>query len=674
MKKYIINILIIASIFTSSSIFNTTSTMATQNLQNNTQEEFNNLLNFARDRLTNAAPVGAHIVQGRHNLTDIEALRLAILDAEQQSQNSYNMLQNALDAFRASLIDTYNVYRPFLDEIELGESTVQKHHLRAVWIATVVNIDWPSVNAMGTSTYHVDRQKTELIARFDEMAYLGFNAVIFQVSPTADAMFYSDIVPLSPWLTGETNFTGKLLDSDGNIFDPLEFAIKLARERNMELHAWFNPYRIVHSISSYRNRSIVGTSSGRTINTMADIRNELSTIENHPFNIFGHYVRYAGGWYVLDPGLPPVRDWIVDRVMEVVTNYDIDAVHFDDYFYPSNFPDHYTFLYHNPHNKSFENWRRHNTEMLMREVAAAINQEHPWVKFGVSPGGVWKSAAEGNTGLDGGAYNSGTGSRSTTAWSNYHSSFVDTRLLVIEGIVDYITPQIYWDFAHPTAPYGYIAKWWSRLISDFGPNGHLRNSLGNYTTTHLYIGTGLYRLENPPSPKWQGTPEFEMEGMRTFLRQEHYNLGNPHIHGSMIFTQNQTRPGRGNGMRQTMETLRQGAWRYYALVPPMPHLGGIAPSPPQNITINNNTIYWQNSESSTSPLVAVRYFVIYKSLDSQIDINNPANIVALIPAIPNKEYYSFTFDFEASRYNFGITAVNRLHDESSLGTMDVLKN
>ncbi|MCL2198000.1 MAG: family 10 glycosylhydrolase [Defluviitaleaceae bacterium] len=618
------------------------------------EEQLAALTSYALNRHAQAQAQGINISLGRHMASDMEAF----LDAIHASQ-SMDCLQYAIDTFRNAIIDPADRYRPFLATIAQGEDFPQKRHLRGAWIATVLNIDWPSVEARGTSPAHVDLQKYELRQRFDEIADLGFNAVIFQISPTGDAFFRSEISPWSAWLTGETNFTGVLRDSGGVEFDPLEYAIRLARGRNIEFHAWFNPYRITHTLANYREITL--SSTGEPVTSLAQIRQEWSQIPGTAFYLFDEHVKIGENRYVVDPGTPGVNDWIVRRVLEVIENYDIDAVHFDDYFYPSDFP-----------TRATPAERRQNTEKMIREVSEAIREAAPWVKFGISPGGVWKSSAAGNTGLDGGGFDAGTGSPSTTTWSNYHSSFADTRRWVIENYIDYLTPQIYWEWTHNTAPYGVIADWWARLFHDFGENGDLRNSRGEHTNAQLFIGVGLYRMDNmyrsarvSVPQKWRNAPAYEYEGKRTLLRQEAYNLGNPNISGSMIFSQNQMRPGREHGMRYTMETLRGGMWRCPALVPPMPHLGGAAPSRPTNLRTEGTTISWENTETSTDPLIAPRYFVIYRAATERININNPANIFKIIPAQSGQIYYYVEIPQSVDGYHFAITAVNRLHDEST---------
>jgi uncharacterized lipoprotein YddW (UPF0748 family) len=660
-------------------------------------EELTALIDYALNRYRLAQVEGANIRTGRHTAADMLAFFNAIQTAQKVFEENTTPreenttprdeattpreaiinLQHAIDDFRRVIIDPDNRYRPFLHEMAIGEDIPQKYHLRGAWIATVVNIDWPSAEARGTTPAHVDLQKYELRQRFDEMAALGFNAVIFQISPTGDAFFRSAVSPWSVWLTGETNFAGELLDSGGVEFDPLAYAIQLARERTMEVHAWFNPYRVTHTVNNYRN--IILSSTGEYVTSLTQIRDEWSQIPGTAFYLFGDYIKLGENRYVVDPAAPGVREWITRRVMEVVENYDIDAVHFDDYFYPSDFPITDTYARYNVSGHADTvagraDFRRQQTEHMIRDVGTAIRATAPWVKFGISPGGVWKSAPQGNTGLDGGGFDAGTGSPSTTTWSNYHSSFADTRRWVIENYIDYLTPQIYWEWTHPSAPYGYIADWWARLFRDYGRDGHLRNSRSEYTHAQLFIGVGLYRMDNQYAStpvtipqKWRNMPGYENEGQRTFLRQEAYNLGNSDIHGSMIFSQNHMRPGRGQGMGETLSTQRETLWRYPALVPPMPHLNGFTPSRPGNVIIGEYFISWKNTETNPNPLVTPRYFVVYRSHNERINLNDPGNIFAIVPAVSGNLDYTLAIPEGTGGYYYVVTAVNRLHDESLPG-------
>ncbi|MCL1786887.1 MAG: family 10 glycosylhydrolase, partial [Defluviitaleaceae bacterium] len=270
------------------------------------------LISQANHQYQLAATPGAHIQSGRHHATDIQTLLGAIHHAQtiletpnttdEDIQQIAETLHQAINTFHHTIIDTRNHYRPFLPTIAQGQYTPEKRHLRAAWIATVLNIDWPSVDARGATPAHVDLQKYELRTRFHELAELGFNAVIFQISPTGDAFFNSAMSPWAAWLTGETNFTGELLDSTGAAFDPLAYAIQLAQAHNMEFHAWFNPYRITHTLEQYAQITL--SSTGQYVTDLAQIRQEWSQIPGTAFYLFGDYVKLGENRYVVDPAAP----------------------------------------------------------------------------------------------------------------------------------------------------------------------------------------------------------------------------------------------------------------------------------------------------------------------------------------------------------------------------------
>ena len=661
------------------------------------QIEFAELIEFAQRRLENSAEPSPNRTYGRHptsvrsNFFETINSARTLLETpgttDSQILAATLQLERDIDTFMQSMIDPRNRYVPYWREIAHGEDNIQARHMRGVWIATVSNIDWPSVR--GTTPTIVEQQITQLVQRFDEIYEAGFNAVMFQVSPTGDAFFPSEIVPWSPWLTGETNFTGELRRANGDLWDPLQMAIELARERNLEFHAWFNPYRITQSPAGYNNIRMSSTGQFPPIGGQFEaLMADGLTRPNSPWSLFPGDVRIAdldaGGRFILNHAVPEARDWITARVMEVVNNYDIDAIQFDDYFIASGFYDADSFLiYNTPEfnritrsiHTNINDWRRESTEIMVRDVADAIKASRPYIRFGISPGGIWRSRAAGETGLPGGGFNNNTGSASTSTFTNFDSSFVDTRRWVIENFIDYIAPQIYWGWGYSvgeeSAPFGPIADWWARLVRDYGPGGTMLNSQGGHSYTHLYLGLGPYRIRtNPDRPCWSNAVGFDNEGIRNYLRQEHYSLGNPHVRGSMVFTQLDIRPTAPNSLPLIWETLGQNAWRYPALVPAFDHLGGVAPRHPVNITASGNTIFWTDAESSSSPLVRSHYFVIYAS-NQAADIKNPANIVAIVPAVVGQMSYSHTINRSTESLYIQVTAVNHLHQESCPETIFV---
>ena len=266
--------------------------------------------------------------------------------------------------------------------------------MQAAWITTVYNSDWPSVKN------NISKQKEEIINILDILKDTGINTVMFQARTEGDSLYKSNINPWSKVLTGTQ---GK---DPG--YDPLEFVIEEAHKRGIKVHAWLNPYR--------------GTTSGTDIN-------KLST--NHQLRKNPSWkIEYSGRLY-FNPELPEVKQYIVDTVGEIVANYNIDGVHFDDYFYPSKYP-----LTSGDRNGEEANLRRNHITEMIKQVKTKIKSINPSVEFGVSPGGIWKNKSSDVLGSD------------TKGNESYYSDFADTRMWVKNNLVDYIVPQIYWEIGN----------------------------------------------------------------------------------------------------------------------------------------------------------------------------------------------------------------------------------
>lgn len=292
---------------------------------------------------------------------------------------------------------------------------VPQREFRGVWLTTVNNSDWPS--RMGLST---EQQKRELIAILDCAAATHLNVVVMHIRPHGDAMYASDIEPWSDYLSG---FLGQAPDP---YYDPLAFAIEEAHKRGLELHAWLNPYRTRHPLA-------IPQSSPHHISRV------------HP-----EFVHQYGTMYWLDPGEPLVRDYVVRVVRDIVKRYDVDAIHFDDYFYPYpekdvDFPDEASYAKWNDGMKR-DDWRRQNVDLLILEVSRAIKEEKPNVKFGVSPFGIWRPHHP----------------RHVRGLDAYAQIYADSRRWLQEGWVDYLAPQLYWPTTAPKQPFGELLRWWRR--------------------------------------------------------------------------------------------------------------------------------------------------------------------------------------------------------------------
>ena len=293
---------------------------------------------------------------------------------------------------------------------------------RGAWVATVANLDWPSKPGLS-----VAEQKAELIALLDRAVQLKLNAVIFQVRPACDAMYASPLEPWSEYLTGTM---GK---APAPFYDPLAFAIAEAHQRGLELHAWFNPFRV-------RNPDAKSPAAPNHIS------------KTHP-----EFVRKYAEQIWLDPGIPAVRAHVLNVVMDVVRRYDVDGVQFDDYFYPypeknfsgreMDFPDDATWRkYGLPKGQARDDWRRQNVNQFIQTAYQSIKAAKPWVKFGVSPFGIWRPKTPPQVrGLDA-----------------YASLYADSRLWLAQGWLDYFSPQLYWAIDPPAQSFPVLLRWWTQ--------------------------------------------------------------------------------------------------------------------------------------------------------------------------------------------------------------------
>lgn len=317
------------------------------------------------------------------------------------------------------------------------QSPLAKKQWRAVWIATVVNVDWPSRTGLDIAT-----QQREFRNLLDQAQKMRMHAVVVQIKPTADAFYPSRYGPWSQYLTG--------VQGKNPGYDPLAFMLEETHKRKLEFHAWFNPYRV----------------------SMQDDANKLSA--DHPARQHPDWlVRYGGKLYY-NPGIPAARTFVVESILEVVKRYAIDGVHMDDYFYPypvagQAFPDEDAYKrYGARHFANKSDWRRDNVNQLVRELDEEIHALRPAVRFGISPFGVWRNKSVDPTGSD------------TRALSNYDDLYADTRTWIRKGWLDYIAPQIYWPIGYELAAYEKLLPWWAKEVAG--------------SSVHLYIGQAAHRI------------------------------------------------------------------------------------------------------------------------------------------------------------------------------------
>ncbi len=418
---------------------------------------------------------------------------------------------------------------------------------RAAWVATVGNIDWPSKPGLSTA-----RQKAELIAILDEAAKLKLNAIIFQVRTTCDAFYASPFEPWSEYLTG------RMGQAPEPFYDPLAFAIEEAHKRGLELHAWFNPYRASHPLG------------------------KSSIAANHISKTKPQWTRKYGSYLWLDPGEPEVQDYVLKVVLDVVKRYDIDGVHFDDYFYPYpekdasgkdlEFPDEVTYKkYGEPKKLSLDDWRRANVNALVERAYNSIKALKPWVRFGVSPFGIWRP---GNP-------------PQIKGFDAYAKLYADSRKWFASGWVDYLAPQLYWAIEPREQSFPVLLQWWA------AQNTHNRDLFAGLNTTAA-------------GSKWK--PEEIIRQIQITRRQPGVS---GHIHWSMSgLTRNSA----------LTEMLRRDIYTQTALAPPLPASLWADAKPPAKPVLtassggsNSSTkITWQAAEKEN-----VHFWVLQTEIHSR---------------------------------------------------------
>ncbi len=373
------------------------------------------------------------------------------------------------------------------------------YEFRGVWIATVDNIDWPR-----PQQFNVESQKLEYINQIEMHKRNGMNAMIVQVRPAADAFYPSPYEPWSQWLTGKQG------RPPSPYYDPLLFMIDETHKRGFEFHAWCNPYRANFSIG------------------------KSSIAPTHITKLHPEWFLAYGGKLYFDPGNKDGQQWVKNVLRDMVKRYDIDAIHMDDYFYPyriagREFPDSASFrLYGNGLNK--DDWRRSNVDSIIVAISKLIKEEKPWVKFGISPFGVWRNSDK-----------DPMGSLTKAGVTNYDDLYADILIWTRNGWIDYVSPQLYWETGHKLVAFETLIDWWSR------------HAYGK----HMYIGHGIYRALEKNNKAWHNLHELprQIELLRKY----------PTIQGSIYFS-SKTFYRNPNGWN---DSLQNNYYRQPAQIPPM---------------------------------------------------------------------------------------------------------
>ncbi len=391
---------------------------------------------------------------------------------------------------------------------------------RAVWIATVENIDWPSRKGLP-----VEEQKAEFIRVVDLHKRNGMNAIFMQIRPAGDAFFPSQYEPWSEYLMGKQGL------APIPYYDPLTFMIEETHKRGMEFHAWLNPYRAMFNVS------------------------KSSIAPTHITKLHPEWFVVYGATKFFNPGLQQVRDHVNNVVKDLVTRYDLDGIHMDDYFYPyriagKEFPDQKAYeLDKRGLNK--EAWRRSNCDSIIRQLYQTIRATNPRVKFGISPFGVWRNKSQ-----------DPDGSETKAGQTNYDDLYADILLWLKRGWIDYVVPQLYWERNHKLCDYDVLLDWW------------------NYHTygKHLYIGHGIYRaIEQPKNLSWKNPNEIpkQIQALREYENTQ----------GSVYFS-SKTFESNVHGWN---DSLRNNYYALPAIIPPMPWIDSLPADKPVVKSVNKTT-------------------------------------------------------------------------------------
>ncbi|WP_326823260.1 glycoside hydrolase family 10 protein [Streptosporangium sp. NBC_01756] len=464
--------------------------------------------------------------------------------------------------------------------------------MRGMWIASVVNINWPSKTGLTA-----DQQKAEYLAWLDLAQARKLNAVFVQIRPTADAFWPSPFEPWSQYLTGTQG------QDPG--YDPLAFLVEETHKRGLAFHAWFNPYRV----------------------SMQPDPAKLHP--DHPGRKHPDWVIPYGGKLYYNPGMPEVRAFVQDAMMDAVTRYDIDGLHFDDYFYPVNtaaFDDSAAFAQHGQGFPDLAAWRRNNVDLLVQEMQQRVRRAKPEIAWGISPSGIWRNKATDPLGSE------------TSGGQSYDSLHADTRGWVKKGWLDYIAPQIYWYIGQSNADYAKLIPWWSAVAAGTG--------------TQLWIGQAAYKAGAAGQPA---------EWFRPSELTDHLalNRNHPEVGGDIWYNANDVREDRLGSVSTTVTDH----YTRPALGPLLPRLAdGHAPRRPVLASAHRGNGGTELHIVATGRDTPFQY-AIYR-LDRPArseDFADARNLVAVVPA---GRHARWTDPAGAKGAYYYVTAVDRANRQS----------
>jgi uncharacterized lipoprotein YddW (UPF0748 family) len=464
-----------------------------------------------------------------------------------------------------------------------------KREFRAAWIQSV-NGQFRGMPA--------EKLKQNLTGQLNSLQKAGINAIIFQVRPEADALYASRLEPWSRFLTG---VQGKAPEP---YWDPMQFMIDECHKRGMEFHAWINPYR-----------------------TKTTLKSELAP--NHVYNIHPEWFVTYGDQLYFDPALPESRRHICMVVSDIVSRYDVDAIHMDDYFYPypvkgKDFPDDASFARLGGGFGNKGDWRRNNVNMLIKKLHETIREIKPWVKFGVSPFGIYRNESSDPLGSK------------TKGLQNYDDLYADVLLWAREGWIDYNIPQIYWHIGHPAADYETLVKWWAR---------HTENR-------PLFIGQSVMNTVQNADPK---NPSMNQLPRKMALQRAYQTIGGSCQWPASAVIEN---------VGKYRDALIAEYHKYPALPPVFDFMDNEAPAKVRRLkpvwTEDGYILFWTAPKYEEEMNRAVRYVVYRFGAKEAVDIDDPSHIVA----ITRDNFYKLPYEDGKTKYRYVVTALDRLHNES----------
>ena len=472
----------------------------------------------------------------------------------------------------------------------VAQESAPKREFRGAWIQCV------NGQFQGMPT---EKMKQTLTTQLDNLRAAGINAIIYQVRPEADALYKSQYEPWSRFLTGVQG------QQPAPFWDPLLFMVEECHRRGMELHAWINPYR-------------------------AKTKGTSKLAPHHPAKLYpDRFIAYDGQLF-FDPGQPENRRYICKIVTDIVKNYDVDAIHMDDYFYPYPvagvpFGDDASFARYGRGFTNKADWRRDNVNQLIREVHQTVHELKPWVKFGVSPFGIWRNRqSDGEQGSD------------TRGLQNYDDLYADVLLWVNNGWVDYNIPQVYWEIGHSAADYETLVKWWAEKAAN----------------RPLFIGQDVMRTVKNADRQ---NPSVHQQRAKMNLQRSQ-----PAITGSCQWPASAVVENTG-GYR---DVLRTEYHRYPALQPSFPFIDNKAPGKVKKLksvwTEDGYMLFW-TAPRANDVMDEARQYVIYRfAKGEKVNLDDPSKIVT----ITQRTYYKLPYSDGSTRYTYVVTALDRLQNES----------